>query len=57
MKEIFEAGRRFAAAEDALEDALLVHDPRFLKKMRMLRNAHVGHERDDWNALKARHGI
>lgn len=42
VKEIFEAGRRFAAAEDALEDALLARDPRFLKKMRMLRKEKAG---------------
>ena len=57
VKELFEAGRRFAAAEDALEDALLTQDPGFLKKMRTLRSIHRKDGGSDWNSLKARHGL
>ena len=57
VKEVFEAGRRFAAAEDALEDVLLTTDPIFLKKMRGLRNTHLKRGVGDWGKLKARHGV
>lgn len=57
VKEIFEAGRRFAAVEDALEDVLLAHDPRFLNKMRRLRKTHLERDVSDWDKLKARHGV
>lgn len=57
VKEIFEAGRRFATAEGELEDVLLAADPRFIKKMRGLRDSHLEREVGDWQKLKARHGV
>ncbi len=57
VQELFEAGRRFAAAEDALEDVLLVTDPQFIKKMRGLRSVHKKGHVGDWSRLKTKHGL
>ena len=57
VKEIFEAGKKFAAAEDALEDILLTADPQFIKKMRGLRSAHRNGRTGEWNKLKTKHGL
>lgn len=57
LEDILEAGRRFAAAEDALEDALLTSDPAFLKRMRHLRVAHLHGRVGSWRALKLKHGV
>ena len=57
VRDIFEASKRFATAQDALEDALLAYDPTFLKKMRGLRDAHQEQRFSDWSALKDKHGL
>ena len=57
VKEIFEAGRRFAVAQDALEDVLLAGNPQFIKKMRGLRAAHREGSVGEWDKLKAPHGL
>ena len=57
VKDIFEAGKKFAAAEDALEDILFAANPRFIKKMRILRSAHRNGRTGDWNQLKIKHGL
>ena len=57
VREIFEAGRRFAVAQDALEDALLAANPQFIKKMRGLRAAHREGNAGKWDNLKAQHGL
>ena len=57
VKEIFEAGRRFTIAQDALEDVLLTGNPQFIKKMRGLRAAHREGSAGDWAKLKARHDL
>lgn len=41
FEEILAAGRRFAEAEDALEDALFASVPAFIRKMRRLRVEHL----------------
>lgn len=57
LEEILEAGWRFAAAEETLEDVLLAADPAFLKKMRRLRGEHRRGRIGNWNALKIKHGL
>ena len=57
IKEIFEAGKKFAAAENALEDILFAANPQFIKKMRTLRDAHRSGQVSDCNKLKTKHGL
>ena len=57
VKDIFEAGKKFAAAEDALEDILFAADSQFIKKMRALRIAHRNGRTDDWKKLKTKYGL
>lgn len=57
IKEIFEAGRRFAVAEDALEDILLATNPQFIKKMCELRRVHQEGHMGSWDRLKTKHGL
>ena len=57
VREMVEAGRRFVAAQDALEDILLAANPQFIKKMRGLRDVHRQGKTKDWKKLKARYGL
>lgn len=57
LKEIFEAGRKFAVAENALEDILLAANPQFIKKMRGLRSMHQEGHLGDWDRLKTKYGL
>ena len=57
IEDVLSAGRRFLAAEDALEDALLASDQAFVKKMRRLRAEHLHGRAGAWDALKKRHGV
>ena len=56
IKEFFEAGRKFSAAEEALEDFLLSSDKSFIKKMRYLRKGHKAGKLGDWEKLKMKYG-
>ena len=57
LEEILEAGRRFAVAEDALEDAMLASNTTFIKHMRRLRTTHLHGKTGSWRALKTKHGV
>ncbi|MBI2639663.1 MAG: hypothetical protein HYW90_02105 [Candidatus Sungbacteria bacterium] len=57
LSEFLEAGRRFNAAEDALENFLLAADKDFIKKMRDLRNLHKAGKLSDWSKLKTKYGL
>ena len=57
VKDIFEAGEKFAAAEDALEDIIFAANPQFIKKMRALRAAHRNSRTGDWGKLKKKYGL
>lgn len=57
LQEFFEAGRKFNAAEEALEDFLLSSDKSFIEKMRRLRNAHKAGRLGDWKKLKMKYGL
>ena len=57
LRELFEACKRFNAAEDVLEDFLLTSDKNFINKMRRLRAAHKAGSLRNWQELKAKHGL
>ena len=57
FEDVLAAGRRFAAAESALEDALLASEPAFIKKMRRLRAEHLRGAIGQWQSLKTKHGL
>lgn len=57
LRGLIEAGEKFNAAEDALEDFLLVTNGGFIKKMRQLRAAHKAGRLGDWQKLKTRYGL
>ena len=57
VKEIFEAGEKFAAAENALEDIIFVANPQFIKKMRALRSAHRNGRMGDWSKIKTKYDL
>ena len=56
LEDVLAAGRRFVAAEDALEDALLASKPAFIKKMRRLRAEHLRGNIEQWQLLKTTRG-
>lgn len=57
LENVFRAGRRFLAAENIIEDALLASESAFIKKMRRLRNEHLRGSAGEWHTLKERHGL
>ena len=57
LQRLLEAGRRFNAAGDALEDFLLITNKGFIKKMRHLRAAHKAGRLGDWEKLKVKYGL
>ena len=57
LEEVFTAGRRLLAAEDALENAVLISSPEFIKKMRRLRREHLRGKTEPWHSLKAKYGL
>ncbi|OGZ97716.1 MAG: hypothetical protein A3J10_00775 [Candidatus Sungbacteria bacterium RIFCSPLOWO2_02_FULL_54_10] len=57
LQDILAAGRQFIAAEDALENALLVSKPAFIRKIRRLRAEHLHGDTGQWKLLKTRYGL
>lgn len=57
LEDVLAAGRRFIAAEDALENALLASEPAFIRKMRRLRVEHLRGNTGQWQSLKKEHGL
>lgn len=57
LYKFLEAGKRFYAAEDELEDFLLTTDKSFIKKMGRLRASHKVGRLGNWEKLKTKYGL